>query len=258
MSFLLLPLLLLSVGNAQEMSPPTKPLPSTASCAEIIAAFRALAPTREQEPNGDKQLKQHLLAIAERASADQLNHHGMRCYKEQRLNDAGWLFGLALAQDPEHVLANYNLACVIGLQMATVGPCDTYSGWGAPFALLRQAIKGDPSRLQRVREDKDLDAYRAWPGMRMITMGMPTTAAELAAFVDGMMLWGDTPGVAMLAEVSFKRTHANALTGTVSGWRRNVDLEQIQVNGTWRAEGTSLIVDWSPGKLGGNRGEPLV
>ena len=77
-------------------------------------------------------------------------------------------------------------------------------------------------------------------------MGMPTTAAELAAFVDGLTLWGDKPGVALLAEVSFQRTHSTALSGTVSGWKRDASLNQINVSGTWWAEGTELVVDWAP------------
>ena len=93
------------------------PLATNASCEEAIATLKALQLSPEQKPKSDKRQRKHMMDIAERASADQLNSYGMRCYKKQRLNDAAWLFDMALAQDSEHVLANYNLACVIALQL---------------------------------------------------------------------------------------------------------------------------------------------
>ena len=106
--------------------------------------------------------------------------------------------------------------------------------------------KGRSKRIQRARVDKDLDIYRSWVGLHLITLGMPTTASELAAFADGLTLWGDKPGVALLAEVRVQRTHPTALSGTVNGWKVDSTLFQITVSGTWRAEQTELFVDWGP------------
>ena len=178
-------------------------------------------------------------------TADQLNTFGMRCYKQERFLDAGRLFEKAIALEPTHALANYNLACVIGLLLKTQGPCDMDLNWEAVFQHLKQAVASDPKRRQRARVDTDLDSLREMMAFRLAVEGPPKSAAETAALYDGVTLWGETPGVALLGKVSFQRTHPSALTGTVSGWVADWNFEQMPVKGTWRAEGEVIIVDWA-------------
>lgn len=177
--------------------------------------------------------------------ADKLNALGMRCYKEKRYDHAAELFFEAIKRDENHALANYNFACVLALLLDTLGPCDMNHDWESAFSHLRRSIVHDPKRAERARVDRDFDALRKMLAFRLAVHGTPTTAQQTANLYDGVTLWGETPGVALMAEVRFQRTHSTALTGTVHGWVRDFNLEQIPANGTWRAEGATLIVDWA-------------
>ena len=178
-------------------------------------------------------------------SADLLNTLGMRCYAEKRYTEAGLLFEKAMGLDENHALANYNFACVVGLLLASQGPCDMDLSWEVALSALRRAVQADPKRAARARVDHDLDSLRAMLAFRLAVEGPPTTAQQTAKLYDGVTLWGETPGVALLAEVHFERTHETALTGTVRGWRANSLFEQVPSRGTWRVEGTALVVDWA-------------
>ncbi len=221
---MLLPLILsLSLGTAQAQETSDPSSPSSSAMTPCDQALRAKG-----------------------KSADQLNSLGMRCYKEGRLEDAGRLFEAAIRLDEDHALAHYNLACVIGLLFATEGPCDMNFDWGQAIQHLRQSIAADPARAERAKIDSDLDSFREMMAFRLAVSGSPETADQTAALYDGVTLWGETPGVHLLALVSFQRTHSAALTGTVSGWMADVNLEEAPVHGTWRAEGKTIIVDWAP------------
>ena len=50
--------------------------------------------------------------INKETTANDLNTYGMRCYKEKRFDDAATLFQKAIRLDENHVLANYNYACM--------------------------------------------------------------------------------------------------------------------------------------------------
>ena len=213
--------LTLSLAQAQEDGAVTpQPLPVSTPCDEALRA--------------------------KGKSADQLNSQGMRCYKEGRFEDAGRLFESAIRLDEGHALAHYNLACVIGLLFATEGPCDMNFDWDQAIQHLRQSIAADPARAERAKVDSDLDSLREMMAFRLAVNGSPETADQTAALYDGVTLWGETPGVHLLALVSFQRTHPTALTGTVSGWKADWNLEEAPVHGTWRADGKTIIVDWAP------------
>ena len=224
---------------------PPSPLPASATCEAALGTLEGLALTREQEKSWDKRQKHFMGQLKAMTTADQLNTLGMRCYKEKRFVEAGQLFEWATALAPTHALANYNLACVIGLLLKTQGPCDMDLSWENVFHNLQQAIASDPKRRERARVDTDLDSLREMMAFRLTVEGPPKSAAETAALYDGVTLWGETPGAALLGKVSFQRTHPSALTGTVSGWVADWDFHPMPVKGTWRAEGEVLIVDWA-------------
>ena len=117
--------------------------------------------------------------------------------------------------------------------------------WASAFSHLERSITRDPKRAERAQVDRDFDALRKMLAFKLVVHGTPTTAQQTAALYDGVTLWGETPGVALMAEIQFQRTHATALTGTVHGWVRDFNLQKIPANGTWRAEGTTVIVDWA-------------
>lgn len=249
----MLTFLLLTLALAQTPPAPAEPgaaappslLPANASCEAAIRTLEGLALTQEQEQSWDKRQKHFMGQLKAVTTADQLNTLGMRCYTQERFVEAGRLFDKAVALEPTHALANYNLACVIGLQLKSLGPCNMDLTWEKVFHNLQQAIATDPKRRQRARVDTDLDSLREMMAFRLAVEGSPKNAAETAALYDGVTLWGETPGVALMGRVSFQRTHPSALTGTVSGWVADENFDQMPVKGTWRAESEGLIVDWA-------------
>ena len=183
-------------------------------------------------------------------TANDLNTYGMRCYKENKLEEARELFRSAVALDENHVLAHYNLACVLARLLDTVGPCEMNDEWVHIFSLLKRSVTLDPKRADRARKDSDFDGLRYMLSLRLSIEGQPTNSADTASLFDGITLWGETPGAATLAEIRFVRTHSKALTGAVEGWMLDGGHHRIKVTGTWRASDTTIIVDWSPTKTG--------
>lgn len=120
------------------------PLPANASCQEAITALKALELSPDQEPKSDKRHRKHLQGIADRATPDQLNSYGMRCYKKQRLNDAAWLFDMALAQDSEHVLASKTTP---GLSPQSIRP-SAKAASSAAVVGIPIVIKRSPAQLR--------------------------------------------------------------------------------------------------------------
>ena len=187
-------------------------------------------------------------------TANQLNAYGLRCHKKGRFLESAHFFGMAVSKDSKHVLAHYNLACALArLREQGAIPCGDPSTMVEDIAAhLRASVTLDKQRAIRARTDRDLDGMRTLLGFRLIYMDAPKSPADLAALFDGVTLWGPTPGIYTLAEASFKRTHASALTGTVKGWTLDVEggtMDQVPRQGTWKAESGKIIVDWA-GKPG--------
>jgi len=187
-------------------------------------------------------------------TADQLNAYGMRCHKKGRFVESAHFFEMAISVNPKHVLAHYNLACALSrLREQGASPCGDPDAMTETIAQhLRTSITLDKQRAIRARTDRDLDWARTMLGFRLIYLDAPKSPADLAALFDGVTLWGPTPGIYTMAEASFKRTHASALSGTVKGWTLevgDVDWDQVPRQGTWRAEPGKIIVDWA-GKPG--------
>ena len=247
------PLLFLSVFSstsfADESNTPVK-IPSNASCEVVIKSVNELVLTHRQETNWERRQKHNRAQLTKATTANDLNNYGMRCYKEKRFTDAAVLFRWAITIDENHVLANYNLACVIAILLKEQGPCEMDETFESAIPLLQHAVKLDPNRAIRALKDPYLDSLRMLLGFNLAIYGSPKNPSDMARLFDGITLWGDTPGVALLAEISFTRTNEKALTGTVSGWiRENSNFKQVHVEGTWRATDSTIVVDWSDYKI---------
>ena len=238
-----------SISFADESNTPEK-IPSKASCEEAIKSVIELVLPYQKERNWEHRQKYSKAQITKATTANDLNNYGMRCYKEKRFTDAAVLFRWAVTIDENHVLANYNLACVIAILLKEQGPCDMDENFESAIPLLQHAVKLDPNRAVRALKDSDLDNLRMLLGFNLAIYGSPKNSSDMARLFDGITLWGDTPGVALLAEISFTRTNEKALTGTVSGWiRENSNFKQVHVKGTWSATDSTIVVDWSDYKI---------
>jgi tetratricopeptide (TPR) repeat protein len=224
-----------------------------ASCDEALAQLKQLIKTaRPDRPGDDSPSTQRQTELVQRmaksTTADQLNGYGVRCHKQKRFEDSAKLFEWATAMDPKHALAHYNLACAWArLREAGHSPCGDAATYTYEIVTrVNKAVQLDPKRAERVWVDPDLNSLHNLLGIRLAAMGQPNSPADMAALFDGVELWGDTPGVALLAHITFKRTNPGALTGTVSGWKASeAEFDGIQVQGTWRADADSVTVDWA-------------
>lgn len=224
-----------------------------ASCDEALAQLKQLIKTdRPDRPGDDSPPTQRQTELVQRMAkstkADQLNGYGMRCHKQKRFEDSAKLFEWATAMDPNHALAHYNLACAWARlrEAGHYGNGDVGAYVYEIVSRIDKAVQLDPRRAERVWVDPDLNSLHNLLGIRLAAKGQPNTPADMAALFDGVELWGDTPGINLQANITFKRTNPGALTGTVSGWKRSeAEFAQVQVHGTWRADGDSITVDWA-------------
>jgi hypothetical protein len=96
--------------------------------------------------------------------AQAYNVRGMDFYHQRQYDSAETWFRAALGENPDHGLANYNLACVLSLKLSRdhwswhFGP-----GQGDPFAQLARAIALDPAAAQKAAQDPDFMNIRLTP-----------------------------------------------------------------------------------------------
>jgi tetratricopeptide (TPR) repeat protein len=99
------------------------------------------------------------------------NLEGMKAYHKFEWTSAEEWFRKALEVDPDHKLANYNLACVLSRQLSRdhlswhVGEDDPSQD---PFDQLARAIKVDPSAAEKAAHDPDFITIRLTPRFQML------------------------------------------------------------------------------------------
>jgi tetratricopeptide (TPR) repeat protein len=115
------------------------------------------------------------VASAETAQdrAQAYNLEAMRAYRQFDWKAAEGLFRKALKEDPDHKLANYNLACVLSLELGGShypmrveerGPDD-------PLEQLARAIKVDPDAARKAAHDADFTNVRLMPRFQILVGG---------------------------------------------------------------------------------------
>lgn len=228
-------------GHAQANDPsPAFAIPTDATCDEAVAEWDRyqafVAKNRKTRRLGREGFKSA-------ATADEFNAFGMRCHTLKRFHDSARFFEFATELDSTHALAHYNLACAYA-RLRQLYTCD--ADIGDILNRLRKAIELDPNRAKRIPNDADLESVRDYFDMRLLARGAPTCANEMAALFDGVTLWGPTPGLYTVAEITFERTHPEALTGTVGGYAGHdaEGMKELPIQGTWRATADSVIIDW--------------
>jgi tetratricopeptide (TPR) repeat protein len=101
--------------------------------------------------------------------AEAYNIKGMEFYHQRQYDSAEIWFREAVKENPDHKLANYNLACVLSLQLSR-----DHWGWHLeygdkrdPFAQLKRAIELDPAAAQKAAQDPDFMNIRLTPKFQM-------------------------------------------------------------------------------------------
>ncbi|MCB9678172.1 MAG: hypothetical protein H6737_23930 [Alphaproteobacteria bacterium] len=176
-----------------------------------------------------------LRGLPEDATAQQLNVAAHNCYEQGLLDYAATILRKAVEVDPDHVLAQYNLACVLARLRAAGEVCENEAYVSSVLEHLANSIRLDPKRRERARVDADLDSVRHTVVFQTLIGTDLSTVEALTAVLPGFELYGPRPGVYPPAvEVSLKK-------GGVAEWRlRDVlgDDPKVRVEaGSWKVVG---------------------
>jgi tetratricopeptide (TPR) repeat protein len=182
-----------------------------------------------------------LLAVPVSAqSARGLNTEGFRLYQAGKLEEALAKFEAAIAADPKHALAHYNLAATLGVLRKRGVRCEPDTSLPNILEHLTTAVRLDPRRLARAREDADLDPIRNTLGWHRLLGLSPARTADVPRLLQAVKTWHG-PGVGVYGTV---RTFTFLDGKRVMLWQRHVGENEgkgtEQVEGTWSVQGRKV------------------
>jgi len=103
----------------------------------------------------------------ENMAAQDYNAAGMYFYERRLWSEAELMFSRAIYINSDHVLANYNLACIYSIQLNNYYPDDGYNEIllqsitpAGIFNFLYSSIILEPNRMVRARQDSDFNNLR--------------------------------------------------------------------------------------------------
>lgn len=128
-------------------------------------------------------------------TAKDLNTEGFRLYQEGKYAEALEKFRAAVARDPKHALAHYNVAATLGVLRKQGKVCDHDAYASTILEHLATAIKLDPRRLKRAKEDTDLDPIRETVGWHQLLGRSHTRTADVPELLKKVKWFGPGVGV---------------------------------------------------------------
>jgi hypothetical protein len=128
-------------------------------------------------------------------SARELNTAGFRLYQDGKYPEALEKFRAAAQADPQHALAQYNVAATLGVLRKQGQVCNYDAYRGTILQYLTAAVKLDPKRLKRAKEDADLDPIRDTVGWQRLLGRSPTRAADVPELLRQVSWYGPGVGV---------------------------------------------------------------
>ncbi len=133
------------------------------------------------------------LALAQ--SAKELNTEGFRLYQAGKYPEAVEKFRAAVQKDPKHALAHYNLAATLGVLRKQGQVCEHNAYTSTILEHLATAIRLDPKRLKRAKEDADLDPIRETVGWHRLLGRSHTRTADVPELLKKVKWFGPGVGV---------------------------------------------------------------
>jgi tetratricopeptide (TPR) repeat protein len=128
-------------------------------------------------------------------TAKELNTEGFRLYQAGKYPEALEKFRAAVARDPKHALAHYNVAATLGVLRKQGKVCDHDAYTSTILQHLATAIKLDPKRLKRAKEDPDLDPIRETVGWHRLLGRSHTRTADMPELLKKVKWFGPGVGV---------------------------------------------------------------
>jgi hypothetical protein len=138
-------------------------------CFFIVSFICICFPIKAQDTTYDildKALRENKNLLKAKMTAQDYNLAGMYFYERKRWPEAEAMFSEASKMDRYHVLAHYNLACVISIRLSLVTPSqyglewynaiigESFNKWVAA-GFLKYSIKLDNNRGSKARQDPD-------------------------------------------------------------------------------------------------------
>ena len=179
-------------------------------------------------------------------TAQQLNSAGFHYYEQGDLYAAVLLFREATQRDPEHVLAHYNLACVLALvrRVNRGSACGRVEAYRSDILdHLEIAARLDPGRKRRMLEDPDLSDLRGLMRFRIIAGADLSDPAVLEDLLVGTHLV--EPGMGAYGparELLLREDHTWTIQYLPTA-ACVLDEIPAPVHGTWRLKGLTLHLD---------------
>lgn len=185
-----------------------------------------------------------LLLLAAPVSAQparELNTEGFKLYQAGKMEEALQMFEAAIEADPKHALAHYNLAATLGVLRKRGVFCEQDTSLGNILEHLTTAVRLDPRRLARAKEDPDLDPIRNTVGWHRLLGLSPARTEDVQKLLLGVRKWYG-PGVGVYGTI---RTFTFLEDGKrVVLWQRHLGQEEgkdtEEVEGTWRVSGRKV------------------
>jgi tetratricopeptide (TPR) repeat protein len=172
-------------------------------------------------------------------SARDLNAEGFRLYKAGQLPEALGKFQAAAQADPKYALAHYNVAATLGVLRKQGQVCEFEAYRETIIERLKLAVKLDPKRLARAKEDADLDPIRDTLGWQRLLGRSPERVADVPELLRRVSWFG--PGVGVYGTTRTLRFQEG---GRVVLKRKTVDEEGTpkdeELSGTYSVKGRTL------------------
>lgn len=175
-----------------------------------------------------------------KSAATPLNTEGYELYKKQKYAQAAAKFEQAIAADPNHALAHYNLACALSL-LRTESVCEHDAYKSRIIEHLRKAVKLDETRRKKIREDSDLDSVRDTFGYHELIGYHVSEPEDVRIIISGVTWYGPAPGaLGPTSGIDFDPG------GLATLWVLQVDDDvphRERHRGTWKVDGSQIVLE---------------
>jgi len=177
-------------------------------------------------------------------SARALNTEGFRLYQAGKYPEALEKFEAAAQADPRFALAHYNVAATLGVLRKRGEICAYSAHRQTILERLNTAVRLDPRRLARAKEDTDLDPIRDTVGWQRLLGLSPARQADIPEILRRVTWFSPGEGVyGSTRKLTFPDGQRVVL------WRRVVEDEKNpsrteEVTGKYTLQGRTLTLSF--------------
>lgn len=186
-----------------------------------------------------------LAAPSSAQSARALNTEGFRLYQAGKYPEALEKFEASTRADPKFALAHYNVASTLGVLRNQGLICPYSAHRETILERLKTAVRLDPRRLARAREDADLDLIRDTVGWQRLLGRSPARLADVPELLRRVTWFSPGEGVyGSTRKLTFPDGKRVVL------WRRVIEdpTRGEEQSGTYTLEGRTLTLSFPGSK----------